>query len=160
MPKITLILHNIRSTYNVGAIFRSAEGFGVEKIILTGYTPYPSYDGDSRLPHLADKITNQIHKTALDAESMVPFDYHDNLLTWFEHNTLPVVALEQADSSIPISEYSPPTSFCLLLGEEVHGIEPELLHMADAIVEIPMVGKKESFNVSVAAGIALYALSQ
>src|SRR6476620_5732828 len=65
MPSVTLLLHNIRSTYNVGSIFRTAEGFGVERIVLTGYTPYPQHISDQRLPHLAAKITKQIHKTAL-----------------------------------------------------------------------------------------------
>lgn len=159
MPKITLLLHNIRSTHNVGSIFRTAEGFGVQKIILTGYTPYPKYPGDTRLPHLAEKITKQIHKTALDAESSVPFEYHDNLLTWLDTNTLPLVALEQDESSYKLSEFTPPSEFILVLGEEVEGIPRELLQKCDHVVEIPMVGKKESFNVSVAAGIALYGLT-
>lgn len=159
MPKITLVLHNIRSTFNVGSIFRTAEGFGVEKIILSGYTPYPTYDGDERLPHLAEKITDQIHKTALGAESMVPFEHHDNILTWLSTCTLPVVALEQAPNAINISEYDAPTEIILLLGEEVNGIEEDLLKRCDAVVEIPMSGKKESFNVSVASGVALYALT-
>ncbi len=159
MPKISLLLHNIRSTHNVGSIFRTAEGFGVERIILTGYTPYPTYDGDSRLPHLAEKITKQIHKTALDAESSVPFEYHDNLSTWLSANTLPLVALEQDPSSVELGQFSPPDNFVLVLGEEVDGIAPELLSQCQAVVEIPMLGKKESFNVSVAAGISLYALS-
>lgn len=159
MSHITLVLHNIRSTHNVGSIFRSAEGFGVEKIILTGYTPYPHTDSDTRLPHIYEKITSQIHKTALGAETMVPFEYHDNLLTWLDSTTLPVVALEQAKNSVNIRDFQAPVSFALLLGEEVHGIENQFLKRADAIVEIPMVGKKESFNVSVATGIALYALT-
>ncbi len=159
MPEITLILHNIRSTHNVGSIFRTAEGFGVKEIILSGYTPYPSYPGDTRLPHLAEKITAQIHKTALDAETMVQFTHHDNLLTWLQANTLPLVALEQAPTSSSVREFTPPAQFALLLGEEVDGIEAELLGKCDYIVEIPMVGKKESFNVSVATGIALYQFS-
>jgi len=159
MPKITLILHNIRSTHNVGSIFRTAEGFGVEKIIISGYTPYPTHSHDTRLPHLSEKITKQIHKTALGAESMVPFEYHDNILTWLAQSTLPLVALEQSDSSITLGAYHAPPEFALLLGEEVEGIDEVLLKKADAILEIPMVGHKESFNVSVATGIALYVLS-
>ena len=159
MPKITLLLHNIRSTHNVGSIFRTAEGFGIEKIILTGYTPYPTYPGDTRLPHLAEKITKQIHKTALDAESSVPFEYHDNLLTWLNGNTLPLVALEQDDTSVDLRNFTPPDEFVLVLGEEVEGIPTELLTTCQSIVEISMRGKKESFNVSVATGIALYALT-
>ena len=159
MPRITLILHNIRSTHNVGAIFRSAEGFGVEKIILSGYTPYPPAKNDKRLPHLTEKILSQIHKTALGAETLVPFEYHDNLLSWLAQSQLPLIALEQAPNSTPINTFNPPEEYALLLGEEVNGIEPELLKRCDDIIEIPMNGQKESFNVSVACGIALYALS-
>ena len=159
MPRITLLLHNIRSTYNVGSIFRTADGFGVEKIILTGYTPYPSTQNDSRLPHIAEKLTRQIDKTALGATASVPFEYHDNLLTWLDTNTLPLVALEQAPTSVPLNAYASPDEFVLVLGEEVDGIAPELLDRCQAIVEIPMHGEKESFNVSVAAGMALYALT-
>jgi tRNA G18 (ribose-2'-O)-methylase SpoU len=159
MPKITLLLHNIRSTHNVGSIFRSAEGFGVEKIILTGYTPYPSHVGDKRLPHLAEKITKQISKTALDAEAIVPFKQYDFIEDWLAQNTLPLIALEQDPHSINLRDYCSPNEFVLLLGEEVDGITNELLAKCEAIVEIPMKGKKESFNVSVATGIALYALT-
>lgn len=159
MPQITLLLHNIRSTHNVGSIFRTAEGFGVERIVLSGYTPYPELPNDTRLPHIRQKLTAQIHKTALGAETMVPFEYHDNPLTWLEHSTLPLVALEQHARSHSLRDYHPPEAFTLVLGEEVHGIEAALLEHADAIIEIPMQGKKESFNVSIAAGIALYSLN-
>lgn len=159
MPQVTLLLHNIRSTHNVGSIFRTAEGFGVTKIVLTGYTPYPTSDRDARLPHLAEKITKQINKTALGATASVPFEHHDNLLTWIDSNTLPLVALEQAADSTVLSDFMPPAEFVLVLGEEVHGIPAELLSRCQSIVEIPMRGQKESFNVSVAAGIALYALT-
>jgi len=159
MPKITLLLHNIRSTHNVGSIFRTAEGFGVDKIILTGYTPYPIHSDDARLPHLAVKIDKQINKTALGATAIVPFEYYDNLLTWVNGNTLPLVALEQAPGSYNLADYTPPSEFVLVLGEEVEGIPEELMKHCESIVEIPMMGKKESFNVSVATGIALFALT-
>lgn len=159
MPQITLILHNIRSTHNVGAIFRSAEGFGVNNIVLSGYTPYPHIASDLRLPHIADKLTAQIHKTALGAETMVPFSYYETLDEWLARNTLPVYALEQAPTSVNLRDFKPADEFALLLGEEVHGIEKKYLDRCDKILEIPMVGQKESFNVSVATGIALYALS-
>lgn len=157
--EITLILHNIRSTHNVGSIFRTAEGFGVKEIILSGYTPYPSYDGDVRLPHLARKIESQIHKTALGAEKMVAFAYYEDIKQWLDTNTYPLIALEQSPGSISLRDFVPPQTFALLLGEEVNGIDSSLLRQCDSIVEIPMQGKKESFNVSVAAGIALYGLT-
>lgn len=159
MPKITIIAHNIRSAHNVGAIFRSAEGFGVEKIILSGYTPYPSHYQDPRLPHLAEKITSQIHKSALGAENLVPFEHIQDIFSWISENPIPIIALEQSPDSIRIQDYTPPPEFALILGEEVNGVDAELLNNCDSIIEIPMRGKKESFNVSVAAGIALYALS-
>ena len=159
MTKITVIAHNIRSTHNVGAIFRTAEGFGIEKIILSGYTPHPSHPGDARLPHEAEKITAQIHKTALGAETLVPFEYIEDIRPWLLGYPLPIIALEQTPTSVMLNDFTPPTEFALLLGEEVHGIEPDLLELCESAVEIPMVGKKESFNVSVATGIALYALT-
>ena len=158
MPKITLVLHNIRSTHNVGAIFRTAEGFGVRNIILSGYTPYPKMIPDTRLPHITEKLTNQIHKTALGAENMVPFEYHETIDEWLESNQLPLVALEQSERSIMLNKFEPPAEFALILGEEVNGIDTNLLDKIDHIVEIPMFGQKESFNVSVATGIALYGL--
>lgn len=161
MPKITVIAHNIRSTHNVGAIFRTAEGFGVKEIILSGYTPYPKIQGDIRLPHIAEKLHAQIHKTALGAESMVPFRQFDDIQVWLDENnhSLPVIALEQTPSSVMLPDFTPPERLALLLGEEVHGIENTLLGQCDAFIEIPMVGQKESFNVSVATGIALYGLT-
>ena len=159
MPKVTLILHNIGSTCNVGAIFRTADGFGVERIICSGYTPYPAIPGDSRLPHMSAKTTTRIHKTALGAETMVPFEYVETLEAWLGQNDLPVYALEQSPRSVSIRDFLPPERFALLLGEEVAGIAPDLLKNCDKILEIPMTGQKESFNVSVATAIALYALT-
>lgn len=158
-PKVTLILNNIRSTHNVGAIFRTAEGFGVKKIVLSGYTPAPRFVGDTRLPHIAEKLDTQIHKTALGAEKLVGFEHVEDFADWLKKNKLPLVALEQAENSVNLRDFTPPENFALLLGEEVHGIAPEILARCDQILEIPMTGQKESFNVSVAAGIALYALT-
>lgn len=164
MPSITLIAHNIRSSHNVGSIFRTAEGLGVHKLILSGYTPYPAIEVDTRLPHITDKLHAQIQKTALGAESLVPFEHHDSLDSWLHENAassnpLPVYALEQASDSIDIQDFIPPDSLALLLGEEVMGIEARYLDRCDDALEIPMLGRKESYNVSVACGIALYALN-
>lgn len=176
MPKITVIAHNIRSTFNVGSIFRTCEGFGVERLILSGYTPYPDlalsreapscayidgevYQNDRRLPHIREKITKQIHKTALGAESLVPFEYREAPpLDELRQLGYRIAALEQAANSTNLRNYSAPDRIALLLGEEVDGIASEWLALADDIIEIPMFGQKESFNVSVAAGIALYEL--
>lgn len=160
MPEIVLIAHNIRSTHNVGSIFRTAEGFGVKKIILSGYTPYPHTEQDRRLPHISEKLSAQIHKTALGAETMVPFEYQESPdIGTLMSTGYTIVGLEQAADSIPLKSYRADKKIALIIGEEVHGIEPELLARCEKIIEIPMKGKKESFNVSVATGIALYALT-
>lgn len=159
MPEIIVIAHNIRSTHNIGSIFRTCEGFGVKKIIISGYSPYPKQSNDNRLPHLIEKLTNQIHKTALGAESMVPFEYQNipNLELLKVKGYL-IVGLEQDKRSIQINKFLVNAKIALIIGEEVMGLTDDLRNMCDKIIEIPMVGRKESFNVSVATGIALYAL--
>lgn len=177
MPAVIVIAHNIRSTHNVGSIFRTCEGFGVEKLILSGYTPYPDLsaqsfapscayiDGeitheDPRLPHIREKLTRQIHKTALGAEQLVPFEYYETLdLGTLDLAGYRIVALEQSPDSINLRDYQSPELVALILGEEVHGIPSDILAACDDTLEIPMHGQKESFNVSVATGIALYELT-
>lgn len=160
MSEIIVIAHNIRSTHNVGAIFRTSEGFGVSKIILSGYTPYPTLKKDSRLPHISAKLTAQIHKTALGAEAIVPFEYREEPdLTALREKGFRIVGLEQDASSIMLPDYKAPEKTVLLLGEEVEGLTNELRKECDDLIEIPMEGQKESFNVSVATGIALYGLT-
>ena len=160
MPEIIVIVHNIRSTHNAGSIFRTCEGFGVSKIIISGYSPYPKMPNDKRLPHIYEKLTSQIHKTALNAENMVSFEYSEQIdIDSIKSQGYKVVGLEQNDRSVMINHYKRPDKIALLLGEEVHGITDDLVAECDDLIEIPMQGKKESFNVSVAAGIALYALT-
>lgn len=160
MPEIIVIAHNIRSTHNIGAIFRTCEGFGVSKIIVSGYSPYPKLPKDTRLPHIEAKLTAQIHKSALGAETMVPFEYQEKPnLKYFKDQDYTIVGLEQDERSIMLPDYKAPQKIVLLLGEEVEGITSDLRDSCDDLIEIPMVGQKESFNVSVATGIALYALS-
>lgn len=161
MPEIIVIAHNIRSTHNVGSIFRTADGFGVAKIILSGYTPFPRIEDDPRLPHIAEKLTAQIHKTALGAEAIVPFEYQEvPTIELLRSAGYRIVGLEQDERSVMISDYHPSEKIALVLGEEVDGIPPTLLTQCDDLIEIPMHGQKESYNVSVAAGIALYALTR
>jgi len=160
VPEIIIIAHNIRSTYNVGSIFRTSEGFGVKKIILSGYTPYPMLENDKRLPHIAEKLAKQIHKTALGAEKLVPFEHQETPnISELKASGYKIVALEQHAGSTAINKHRRSQKIALILGEEVDGINQDLLNLSDEIIEIPMVGKKESFNVSVAVGIALYALN-
>lgn len=168
--KISLVAHDIRSTHNVGAFFRTCDGLGVKEIIFSGYTPHPTFEGDSRLPHFADKITRQIHKTALGAETAVDFMRFETLedtLEYLKSEGTILVALEQAVNSVTpeecaeiVSSEYPGKSVALILGNEIHGVKDDILAQMDIIMEIPMHGMKESFNVSVAAGIALYWLTK
>lgn len=167
--QIVLVAHDIRSTHNVGAFFRTCDALGVQKMIFSGYTPYPTFEGDTRMPHFADKITRQIHKTALGAESSVDFEYRETLqeiIIQAQTEDAVLVALEQHPTSITPSLCSTELrkkfggkTIYLLLGNEVHGVQDEVLTKMDYIMEIPMQGVKESLNVSVAAGIAIYALT-
>lgn len=160
MPEIIVIAHNIRSAHNIGSIFRTCDGFGVSKIIVSGYSPYPKLPNETRLPHLIEKLTDQIHKTALGAEDTVPFEYQETPdFDALKEQGFIIVGLEQNERSVSLKDYKKPDKIVLLLGEEVFGITNEMIKKCDDIIEIPMHGKKESFNVSVAAGIALYALT-
>jgi 23S rRNA (guanosine2251-2'-O)-methyltransferase len=156
---IDVIAHDIRSTHNVGSLLRTCEGFGVEHVYLTGYTPYPLAPGDTRLPHISSKLTAQIHKTALDAEELVPWTHIDDItscITKLKADGYTIVALEQTPNSIALPEFQPPDKVALLLGREVEGIDPDIIRLCDISVEIPMFGRKESFNVVQAASMALY----
>ncbi len=161
---MALILHDIRSAHNVGAIFRTADAAGVAKIYLTGYTSAPV----GRF----GRINKQIAKTALGAEQNILWEKRDNIFDLIYHlkpNTC-LVALEQSPDSVdyktlrshPTSDVKDaPTSdvsIVVILGNEVSGLDPEILKQCDIIAEIPMRGKKESLNVAVAAGIFLFRL--
>lgn len=156
---IILIAHNVRSCHNVGSLLRTAEGLGVEQVILTGYTPYPVTAADTRLPHMAAKMTRQIHKTSLGAEDLQPWSQHNDVasvITQLRQNGYTVAAVEQHAKSTPLPGFEAPDKIALLVGREVEGIEPEVLALADITLEIPMFGSKESFNVVQAAAMALY----
>jgi tRNA G18 (ribose-2'-O)-methylase SpoU len=145
--------------HNVGSLLRTAEGLAVTKVILSGYTPHPSHANDRRLPHEAEKITRQIHKTALGAETLVPWEYHHNILpvlTKLQKSGYTVAAVEQAEDARTLPKYHPPEKIVLVLGREVEGVEKEVLDACDIALEIPMFGKKESFNVVQAAAMVLY----
>ena len=143
--KIILILPNIRSGHNVGAIFRTADGAGVDKLYLTGYTPRP--------PH------TQIDKVSLGAEKWMPWEYYKQagrLLKELKKMGYNIVALEQTKTSQNIFDWKPKFPIALVLGNEKTGVPKSLLKYCDESVEIPMRGKKNSLNVSVAAGVAMY----
>jgi len=159
MIRIVLIVHNVRSCHNVGSLLRTAEGLGVERVWLTGYTPYPASPGDTRLPHLAQKTTRQIHKTALGAETSQAWQHAAQLppvLAHLRKNGFTIAAVEQAPHATPLPGFKPPKRIALLVGREVEGVEPEVLAACDLALEIPMFGSKESFNVAQAAAMAAY----
>ena len=151
--ELYLILYDIRSAYNVGAIFRTADGAGVSKIYLCGYTPIPS---EKKYKTKADKM---IEKTALGAEKSISWEKCKDLkklLKKLEKEKIQIVALEKTDEAIDLKKYKTKFPLALILGNEVEGISNKILKKCDAVVSIPMRGKKESLNVSVAAGIAMY----
>lgn len=160
MQSIILIAHNLRSCHNVGSLLRTAEGLGVAKVYLTGYTPYPAgQENDPRLPHEALKLTKQIHKTALDAENQIDWEHRDDVfavIASLQAEGYAVMAVEQSDTSIALPEFTAPQKIALLMGREVEGVEPEVLDACNGALEIPMFGHKESFNVAQAAAMALY----
>ncbi|MBX4199569.1 TrmH family RNA methyltransferase [Candidatus Saccharibacteria bacterium] len=160
--KIYLIAHNIRSCHNVGSLLRTADAMAVDKVYLTGYTPYPRMKDDKRLPHIADKMGRQIKKTALGAEKTVAWEYTEDvlgLLAKLAKEDTVIAALEQSPDAISLPEYTPSDKdTALIVGREVEGIEPEVLKVAKIHLEIPMLGSKESLNVASAAAIALYQL--
>jgi 23S rRNA (guanosine2251-2'-O)-methyltransferase len=152
--ELCLALHNIRSIYNVGAIFRTADAVGVSKIYLCGYTPAP-IDRFGR-------ARKDVAKAALGAEKTVAWESVleiKDLISKLKKEKFEVLALEQSENSINYKKAKIKTKNLLILGEEVQGIEKEILKKCDQILEIPMKGKKESLNVSVAAGVALFSLA-
>jgi tRNA G18 (ribose-2'-O)-methylase SpoU len=164
--QMILSLHNIRSCYNVGAILRTAEGFGVSRVILSGYTP--RIHDTNLLPHLRDKLDREIHKTALGAEDMLDIYSSGDIISELKKlrsDGWQIVGLENNISNVPLFALNNPAlksalkdKVVLVLGEEVSGIDNSLYDIIDLFVEIPMRGQKESFNVSVAAGIAIYGI--
>ncbi|MEK7063154.1 MAG: TrmH family RNA methyltransferase [Patescibacteria group bacterium] len=155
--QISLILHNIRSMENVGSMFRTADAFGVTRIYITGYTPAPT----DRFGREVGKIA----KTALGAEVSVPWQKVEisECVAELKQNGVRIVALEQDPRSVPLQTYvrNPGVEqMALLVGNEVTGVEPEVLALAEDVIEISMMGKKESLNVAVATGIALFHLSR
>jgi 23S rRNA (guanosine2251-2'-O)-methyltransferase len=143
--RIILLAFNVRSLWNVGSFFRTCDAFAVEKLWLTGYTGHPP--------------RKEIAKTALGAEMTVPWEHAldpapvvDALLA----NGWEIVSLELTPKAVPLTEYRPAAKTCLVVGHELEGVPLPILEKSAAVVQIPMLGSKESLNVSVAAGIALH----
>ncbi len=159
---VIVIAHDMRSAHNVGSLLRTAEGLGVTKVYLTGYTPHPEYEDDPRLPHIAKKLTKDIHKTALGAEVSQAWEYVVDpvgLLSELTEGGYQILGLEQSESSVLLPDINVRAKVALLLGREVEGIDPVLMKQCDQIIEIPMFGKKESFNVVQASAMAMYQLT-
>ena len=147
IPKIpvSFLLENIRSAYNVGSIFRTADGMGAEKVFLSGYTCYPP--------------RKDLSKTALGAELSVDWVHNDNpisLAKKIKDNNINLVLLEHTKFSKSIYDFKWDFPLCVVLGNEVSGVSEELISLCDKHVEIPMQGIKQSLNVGVAAGIIGY----
>lgn len=146
--EFSVLLDNIRSAWNVGSIFRSADGFGFTHAYLCGITPTPE--------------NASVLRTSLGAEDTVTWSYHKDavkLVRDLKKEGWQVWALEEDERAIPISTYSDSQSpVILIVGNEVTGVDPELLDLSDAIFHIPMRGEKTSFNVAIAFGIAAYEL--
>lgn len=143
----TLVLDNIRSAYNVGAVFRTADGFLLEKILLCGITPTP--------PH------KEIYKTAIGAENSMDWEHFADIteaLKSLREQGYYIIGLEQTSNSLPLDnwEWKEGTKFALVFGNEVEGISEKALPLCDTFVEIPQHGTKHSFNVSVAAGMLIW----
>ncbi len=157
--KKRIILDNIRSAHNVGSIFRSADGAGVEKIYLVGPTPTP-IDRFGRLQP-------EIAKTSLGASQSVGWKHIGNagsesvkesleLIKTLKDEGFIVVAVEQAPHSVSLYDFEVPQKVVYIMGAEVEGVHQELIDVADIVLEIPMLGMKESLNVSVTAGLVMF----
>lgn len=161
MREIVLIIHNVRSAHNVGSLLRTAEGLGVKEVIISGYSPYPAAESDKRLPHIAAKTSRAISKTSLGAENTINWHHTDDLITSVSElhgDGFLIAALEQTGRSIELNGFESPQKIALMVGNEISGIDDLALRLADTHLEIPMLGRKESFNVSVAGAMALYYL--
>ncbi len=149
IPQLIVIAHNIRSLHNVGSIFRTSDSFGVDTIYLSGYTGTPP---DPRLA-----------KVALGAEQFVPWEQAKSLVVLIKKLKAAGVRIVALENNVNykttlLSKYRPKFPMALIMGEETKGHTKKILDLVDDIVEIPMHGQKESLNVSVACGVALYGL--
>ena len=149
--EIAVLLHNIRSTHNVGSIFRTADALGVNKIYISGYTPTPL--------DKFDRSRKDIAKVALGAEKTIPWEYvktSEKIIKTLKEQGYQIIGIEQAKNSIDYKKVKVNYPVLFVVGTEVTGIEKDILKLCDVVAEIPMMGEKESLNVSVAFGVALF----
>ena len=142
-----IVLDNVRSLHNVGSAFRTADAFRIEKIFLTGITGTP--------PH------REIQKTALGATESVPWEYVENtssLVSRLKNEGYSIVIVEQTSESIPLQKFTPDATqkYCLVFGNEVHGVSEEVIQFGNIALEIPQEGTKHSLNISVCLGIVIW----
>lgn len=155
--ELVLIASDVRSAHNVGALFRTADGAGASKIYLAGYTPVPSTN-----KHFLTPAEKALRKTALGAEEHLAWEKREDLASLIrelKERGFTVYGLEQAAGSLDYRQPRVAGKAALVVGNEVNGLPGEILALCDFILEIPMRGTKNSLNVSVAAGIALYQLA-
>jgi tRNA G18 (ribose-2'-O)-methylase SpoU len=149
IPLITIV-DNVRSLYNVGSLFRTSDGAMIEKLVLTGFTPRPP--------------RKEIEKTALGSTASVPWEYRKNppeILLELKKKGYKICCVELTDSSIPYYEIAKSDfPLCLVIGNEIAGVSKEILDLSDISIEIPMFGTKQSLNVAVAYGIAVFELAR
>ncbi len=149
--KAVVILHNIRSVYNVGSVFRTADAVGVSKIYLTGYTPTP-----------LDRFGRErkdVAKSALGAQKSMEWEYVKSIssvVKKLKKGQFEIVAVEQSPQSVDYKKLKSKQKVAFVFGNEVRGVSKSLLEKCDKIIEIPMRGEKESLNVSVSAGVVLF----
>ncbi|MDZ7693546.1 MAG: TrmH family RNA methyltransferase [Balneolaceae bacterium] len=151
MNSLKILLHDVRSMHNVGAAFRSADAFGISEILVSGFTPAPPRP--------------EISKTAIGAEKFVSWKQFDDaqfLFKQLKSAEYHILGMEQTDKSVHLPDYSPPADrkMCIVFGNEVTGINEEVIPHIDDFIDIPQYGNKHSLNVSVAIGITLYGFLQ
>jgi len=149
--KVIVVLDNIRSMHNVGSVFRTSDAFLIEAICLCGYTPKP--------PH------RDIHKTALGATETVDWLYYDSTkdaIKDLKQRDYKIFAVEQAAGSVSLENFNcqPSSKLAVIMGNEVEGVDADLLPLCDGCIEIPQLGMKHSLNISVAAGIVLWKICE
>jgi tRNA G18 (ribose-2'-O)-methylase SpoU len=148
---LIIILDNIRSLHNIGAVFRTSDAFLIEKIYLCGITATPP--------------NKEIHKTALGATETVDWEYAASTIETVQHLknlNISVLAIEQAEKAMMLSEFMPKPNqkYALVFGNEVKGVQQEVVDICDGVIEIPQIGSKHSINVSVATGILIWDVFQ
>ncbi len=146
---ITVVLDNIRSCNNIGSVFRTSDALLIEKVVLCGITATPP--------------NKEIHKTALDAEKSVPWEYFEeteSAIILLKENGYRIFAVEQVENSIMLPDFTPEKDqkLALVFGNEVKGVQQSVVDLCDGAIEIPQYGTKHSFNISVSAGIVLWDL--